>query len=93
MRILLPIPYLLILVSLIGLACAFEATSLRQESETVYPHIVEYIDNFTLNTNDLEGALNNQLHDIKLGEVKTSYAHITNSTVSLSHYGSERRLE
>jgi hypothetical protein len=93
MRILLPLQSLIILAFLIGLACAFEATSLRQESEAVYPHVVEYIDNFTLNTNDLEGALNNQLHNIKLNEVKTSYAHITNSTVSLSHYGSERRLE
>lgn len=93
MRIHLPIPCLLILMSLAGLACAFETASLRQESEAVYPHIVEYIDDFTLKTNDLEDALNNQLHDIKLGEVKTSYAHITNSTVSLSHYGSERRLE
>lgn len=93
MKIHLTLPYLLLLTSLNQLACAFEANSLRQESETVYPHIVEYIDNFTLNTNDLEGTLNNQLHNIKLSEVQTSYAHITNSTVSLSHYGSERRLE
>lgn len=93
MKILLSSPSLLILTFFVGFACAFEATSLRQESETVYPHIVEYIDNFTLNTNDLEEAINIQLHDIKLSEVKTSYAHITNSTVSLSHYGSERQLE
>jgi t-SNARE complex subunit (syntaxin) len=93
MRILFAVTYLLLLTTFADLGYAFETTSLSQERETVYPHIVEYIDDFTINTNDLESALNNQLHDIKLSDIKTSYAHITNSTVSLSHYGSERRLE
>ncbi len=93
MKILLAVASLLLLTTLTHLGYAFETTSLSQERETVYPQIVEYIDDFTINTNDLESALNNQLHNIKLNEVKTSYAHITNSTVSLSHYGSEKRLE
>ena len=59
----------------------------------MYPHIVEYINDFKINTNDLEKALDNQLRNITVNNVKTSYAQITNSTVSLSHYGSDRRLE
>lgn len=93
MKILFAMASLLLLVAFAEAVLSQEVNSLRQETENVYPHIVEYINDFTINTNDLENTLNGQLHNIKLSDVKTSYAHITNSTVSLSHYGSEKRLE
>lgn len=93
MRILFTVVAIMVLLAIVKIGVGLEAYSLSQQSENVYPHILEYINNFTINTNDLEKTLNEQLHSIKLGDVKTSYAHIINSTVSLSHYGSERRIE
>jgi hypothetical protein len=93
MKILFAVASLLLLAALAEVALGLEVSSLRQETENVFPHIVEYINDFAINTNDLENTINVQLHDIKLNDVKTAYAHITNSTVSLSHYGSDKRLE
>ena len=59
----------------------------------MYPHIIEYIDDFKINTNDLEKALDNQLKNMNVNNVNTSYAHITNSTVSFSYNGAGRKLE
>lgn len=83
---------LLILLALVQPSLTLDA-SLRQEQEKVYPHIAEYIDKFEIKSNDLENTLKGQLHDVTLGDVKTSYAHLINSTVSISHYGSEKKVE
>jgi hypothetical protein len=83
---------ILALLSLANLALAFDA-SLTQEQENIYPHIVEYIPKFEISTNDLANVLDNQLHSIKLGDINTSYAHVLNSTVSISHYESDKRVE
>ena len=92
MRIQIALTTLLILLALVQSSHSLDA-SLQQEQEKTYPHIVEYIDRFELKTNDLENTLNGQLHTITLGDVKTSYAHLINSTVSISHYGSEKKVE
>jgi flagellar biosynthesis component FlhA len=93
MNILLTVTSLMVVLAVMEVGTALEVNSLTQEMENVYPHIVEYIDDFTINTNDLEKVLSDQLHTIKLGDIKTSYAHVTNTTVSISHYESEKRVE
>lgn len=88
MKILFAVASILALLAFAQVGLALEANSLTQEKENVYPHIVEYITDFTIFTNDLDKTLSNQLHSVTLGDVKTSYAHITNSTVSISNYQS-----
>lgn len=92
MRIQIGLTTLLIVLALVPSSHSLDA-SLQQEQEKTYPHIAEYIDKFELKTNDLENTLNTQLHNITLGDIKTSYAHLINSTVSISHYGSEKKVE
>ena len=53
------IDLLIIILTLTTITC-FAADNLQIEKEEEYPLIVEYIDNLSLNTNDLSNLLGNQ---------------------------------
>ena len=53
MKILFAVTSLLLLAAFAEIGLGLEISSLRQETENAYPHIVEYINDFTININDL----------------------------------------
>ena len=53
--------------------------------EDPLPLMVEYIDQYQIKVNDLKGVLSNQLSNITIGPVKTSYVEVKNYYFSLGY--------
>lgn len=92
MRILLAFALLIALFSIEAITLP-STPSLQIEQNNPFPLIVESINNFTIRTNDIDKLLKVQFNDLKLGNISTSYASITSSTVSISHYTTEKHVD
>ena len=91
MRIRLALTVTLALLVLIIPSFSLQVDYLTREADLPNPFIVEYIQNFEISTKDVENLLQNQFKSVTLGELKTSYTHLLNSTVSMSYYGIEKK--
>lgn len=87
----------IILVLLLGAAIAnsasFPSHSLSRAKKQVFPHIVEYIDDFSLSSVDLKRLLDNQFRQITISDVVTTAYEVHESNILLAYDGSTRKVE
>lgn len=85
------IDLLIIILTLTTIAC-YTAENLQIEKEEEFPLIVEYIDNLSLDTNDLSNLLGNQFSYISIGAVSTKDYEIISSKIIPKYLGTSKKV-
>lgn len=83
---------LLIIISTLTAITCLVNENLQTQEEEEYPLIVEYIDSFSINPDDLSNLLANQFYSISIGTVSTVDYEILNSKINSRYLGTSKNV-
>jgi hypothetical protein len=84
---------LAIIISSIAIITCLAAENLQTQEEEDFPLIIEYIDSFSINPDDLSILLASQFHSISIGSVSTPDYEILNSKIISRYLGTSKNVK